>query len=198
MFLSLTPIASKMETMTLTGNNAQGIDVTIKPTFQSKIPEVVVAPVSPFLSIAADHTKPTLKGDVRENDASLPDQDLQRDLNQVTDILKHQVNDNSIASSTNGYQDKPAPEPFANGKSGEILPPASRLKRRLEETKDLIVCPGVYDGFSARIALAVGFDTLYMVRSQTLASTLTRLSCSCKHNFRLVQGLPLRSLAWQI
>ena len=45
----------------------------------------------------------------------------------------------------------------------EFLSPATVLKRRLERTKDLIVCPGVYDGFSARIALSVGFDALYMV-----------------------------------
>ena len=44
-----------------------------------------------------------------------------------------------------------------------IWSPATKLKRRLEDTKDLIVCPGVYDGFSARIALSVGFDTMYMV-----------------------------------
>lgn len=45
----------------------------------------------------------------------------------------------------------------------EFVLPATQLKRRLEDTKDLIVCPGVYDGFSARIALSVGFDALYMV-----------------------------------
>ena len=45
----------------------------------------------------------------------------------------------------------------------EFLSPATSLKRRLQNTKDLIVCPGVYDGFSARIALSVGFDALYMV-----------------------------------
>lgn len=45
----------------------------------------------------------------------------------------------------------------------EVVLPATQLKRRLEDTKDLIVCPGVYDGFSARIALSVGFDALYMV-----------------------------------
>lgn len=45
----------------------------------------------------------------------------------------------------------------------EFLSPATTLKRRLENTKDLIVCPGVYDGFSARIALSVGFDAMYMV-----------------------------------
>ena len=41
--------------------------------------------------------------------------------------------------------------------------PATRLRHRLVSTKDLIVCPGVYDGFSARIALSVGFDAMYMV-----------------------------------
>ena len=45
----------------------------------------------------------------------------------------------------------------------EFCSPATSLKRRLRDTKDLIVCPGVYDGFSARIALSVGFDALYMV-----------------------------------
>ena len=40
---------------------------------------------------------------------------------------------------------------------------ASKLKRMLENTDDLIVCPGVYDGLSARAAMEVGFDALYMV-----------------------------------
>lgn len=43
------------------------------------------------------------------------------------------------------------------------LSPATRLKYKLQHTTDLIVCPGVYDGLSARIAEAVGFETLYMV-----------------------------------
>ena len=29
----------------------------------------------------------------------------------------------------------------------------------------ILVAPGVYDGFSARIALEVGFDALYMVNT---------------------------------
>lgn len=33
------------------------------------------------------------------------------------------------------------------------------------EEKAVLVVPGVYDGFSARIALQVGFDCLYMVRT---------------------------------
>lgn len=47
----------------------------------------------------------------------------------------------------------------------EFLSSATRLKKRIEETDELIVCPGVYDGFSARIALHVGFTALYMVIS---------------------------------
>ena len=41
---------------------------------------------------------------------------------------------------------------------------ASKLRRMLEDEREgLIVCPGVYDGFSTRIALSVGFKALYMV-----------------------------------
>ncbi|CAO1601599.1 hypothetical protein XANCAGTX0491_005253 [Xanthoria calcicola] len=52
------------------------------------------------------------------------------------------------------------------------LNPATRLKHKLRDTKDLIVCPGVYDGLSARIAQSVGFETLYMTGAGTTASLL--------------------------
>lgn len=45
----------------------------------------------------------------------------------------------------------------------DLLPPCTRLQRFLQETDDILVCPGVYDGFSARIALSVGFKAMYMV-----------------------------------
>ncbi|OBT77742.1 hypothetical protein VF21_03851 [Pseudogymnoascus sp. 05NY08] len=37
---------------------------------------------------------------------------------------------------------------------------ATKLKNMIAETDELIVCPGVYDGLSARIALRVGFSAL--------------------------------------
>lgn len=40
---------------------------------------------------------------------------------------------------------------------------ATKLRQKLFETDDLIVCPGVYDGLSARIALDLGFEAMYMV-----------------------------------
>ncbi|KAL8811133.1 MAG: hypothetical protein Q9200_002043 [Gallowayella weberi] len=52
------------------------------------------------------------------------------------------------------------------------LSPATRLKHKLQHTKDLIVCPGVYDGLSARIAQAVGFETWYMTGAGSTASML--------------------------
>ena len=64
---------------------------------------------------------------------------------------------------TNGHLEEPVHEPSEGVPFDDIWSPATKLKRRLEDTKDLIVCPGVYDGFSARIALSVGFDAMYMV-----------------------------------
>ena len=41
---------------------------------------------------------------------------------------------------------------------------ATKLRARLKDPHaPILVCPGVYDGFSARIALEVGFEALYMV-----------------------------------
>lgn len=49
---------------------------------------------------------------------------------------------------------------------------ASKLRRMLKETDDLIVCPGVYDGLSARVAMQVGFKAMYMTGAGTTASRL--------------------------
>ena len=64
---------------------------------------------------------------------------------------------------TSDHQRGSVTEPIKIASFDGIWSPATKLKRRLEDTKDLIVCPGVYDGFSARIALSVGFDAMYMV-----------------------------------
>ena len=47
--------------------------------------------------------------------------------------------------------------------SMHMLAGASKLRRQLRDTSELIVCPGVYDGLSARIAMELGFKALYMV-----------------------------------
>ncbi len=64
---------------------------------------------------------------------------------------------------TNGHQEEVNATPNESTHFDDIWSPATKLKRRLEDTKDLIVCPGVFDGFSARIAISVGFDAMYMV-----------------------------------
>lgn len=55
-----------------------------------------------------------------------------------------------------------------------VIPAASKLQRMLKDTKDLIVCPGVYDGLSARIAMDLGFKGLYMVRTRLESSSQDR------------------------
>ncbi|KAH0844948.1 Carboxyvinyl-carboxyphosphonate phosphorylmutase [Fonsecaea pedrosoi] len=52
------------------------------------------------------------------------------------------------------------------------LTPGRRLRQLLEPGRDIVMAPGVYDGFSARIALEVGFDCLYMTGAGTCASRL--------------------------
>ncbi|OQD78990.1 hypothetical protein PENANT_c068G01432 [Penicillium antarcticum] len=53
-----------------------------------------------------------------------------------------------------------------------VIPAASKLRRMLKDTKGLLVCPGVYDGLSARTAMEVGFKGLYMTGAGTTASRL--------------------------
>jgi 2-methylisocitrate lyase-like PEP mutase family enzyme len=47
-------------------------------------------------------------------------------------------------------------------------PTAASKLRELLAGEDIITCPGVYDGLSARIALNTGFKILYMVSSLSL------------------------------
>ena len=49
----------------------------------------------------------------------------------------------------------------------------TRLRQLLADESKIIVCPGVYDGFTARIALREGFDALYMVGTTLLQHTHT-------------------------
>ncbi|KAH6604404.1 methylisocitrate lyase [Trichoderma cornu-damae] len=48
----------------------------------------------------------------------------------------------------------------------------ANLRAQLAEPGKIIVCPGVYDGFTARMALNAGFDCLYMTGAGTTISRL--------------------------
>lgn len=49
----------------------------------------------------------------------------------------------------------------------EPMSGAKKLRKMLFETDELIVCPGVYDGLSARTAIELGFNAMYMVRQKS-------------------------------
>lgn len=70
----------------------------------------------------------------------------------------------------NGHGSPPTTElPFAA---------STRLRLLLKREGKMIVAPGVYDGLSARVAMNVGFDALYMVTAVSpslLHSTLMSL-----------------------
>ncbi|EIM80822.1 Phosphoenolpyruvate/pyruvate domain-containing protein [Stereum hirsutum FP-91666 SS1] len=49
---------------------------------------------------------------------------------------------------------------------------ATRLRQLLKDPSHLVVCPGVYDGLTARVALSMGFEALYMTGAGTSISRL--------------------------
>ncbi|PSN72819.1 Phosphoenolpyruvate/pyruvate domain-containing protein [Corynespora cassiicola Philippines] len=53
-----------------------------------------------------------------------------------------------------------------------LAPAATRLRYMIKNHDHIIKCPGVYDGLSARIAIDVGFEGMYMTGAGTTASRL--------------------------
>ncbi|GAD97483.1 isocitrate lyase/malate synthase, putative [Paecilomyces variotii No. 5] len=53
-----------------------------------------------------------------------------------------------------------------------MLTGAQRLRQLLDDPDKIVVCPGVYDGLSARLALHEGFDALYMTGAGTSMSRI--------------------------
>lgn len=49
---------------------------------------------------------------------------------------------------------------------------ATSLRQALADPEAFVVAPGVYDGFSARIALGAGFNALYMVSGNASPATI--------------------------
>ncbi|EKJ71959.1 hypothetical protein FPSE_07813 [Fusarium pseudograminearum CS3096] len=64
--------------------------------------------------------------------------------------------------TTNGHSNRHNASSISN---------ATKLRQRLE-SNEILVAPGVYEGFSARIALEVGFECFYMTGAGTVASKL--------------------------
>lgn len=59
------------------------------------------------------------------------------------------------STNTNTITDTPVPL--------RPSPATQRLRDLLADPQRIIVAPGVYEGISARIALSLGFEALYMV-----------------------------------
>lgn len=70
----------------------------------------------------------------------------------------------SVQCQLNGHLTPPRDtDDFSMNDEVEIILPAStRLRNMINHSDKIIVAPGVYDGLSARVALSVGFDAMYM------------------------------------
>ncbi|KAL8661343.1 MAG: hypothetical protein Q9202_005708 [Teloschistes flavicans] len=78
----------------------------------------------------------------------------------------------SNGTLTAGHKDTAQVSAKLRSVTTEWMSGAAKLKHYLNKTDELIVCPGVHDGFSARIAMSIGFDGLYMTGAGTTASRL--------------------------
>lgn len=168
------------------------VDVVLKQASEKQVPGLIVAPASydskigitgaPNVRIESYEvpTPPATKNDplgtdtlfkadsvidTTPTDLKPPGTHTLSGADPLTEKINNHVAENAVSSSSAGFMDKFALPPTTSNGDIENIPASSatRLKRRLEDTKDLIVCPGVYDGFSARIALSVGCDAMYMV-----------------------------------
>lgn len=68
------------------------------------------------------------------------------------------------------------------------FPAVAKLRQRLADESQIIICPGIYDGFTARIALQEGFDALYMVCIYYLPNQTVLLRLCAKIPFSLQTG----------
>lgn len=71
---------------------------------------------------------------------------------------------------------------------------AKKLRQLLSDPNHIVVAPGVFDGFTARLALASGFEAIYMVSSDLL----WRKSSINQHARRPELGHQYLGLAGQI
>ena len=191
MYLALTPSLQHSNGSSISGDPKDGVslNVAVKPLTREMLSEEMnqsladslnalpTAPneVSEVSVIHSDETNTEPKRNI--GTVSIPtDSMLAETITSPTEETEHigQV----LPPGRNSHQDTPALAPITSEinlqvpTDDEYLLPATRLKRQIETTRDLIVCPGVYDGFSARIALSVGFDALYMVRQHRRAISL--------------------------
>ncbi|KAI2635259.1 putative carboxyphosphonoenolpyruvate phosphonomutase [Xylaria nigripes] len=78
----------------------------------------------------------------------------------------------SLEQQTTAQSDRWLTLNDVNSSISEPMSGAKKLRRMLLETEELIICPGVYDGLSARTAIEVGFHAMYMTGAGTTASRL--------------------------
>jgi methylisocitrate lyase len=89
---------------------------------------------------------------------------------QVTDVVQVE----EISSTSQVQIRAPATlDPFA--------PASTRLRHMIKNLDHILVCPGVYDGLSARIAIATGFEGMYMTGAGTNASRLGMADLGIAH-----------------
>ena len=191
------------ETLTVKSQDNAPVDIAVKPSTKDSTNPFVAKPVTPpstppdAENSHKDDIPPKTSDDSAAQQSQSEKPKPRVDIPPTTTQVKTDPNYSAVPASTDGYQDTIAKGPTTSLPEPSLstsISPATRLKHRIQSSDELIVCPGVYDGFSARIAMNVGFETLYMVWFSASIDFHT-IKANVKHR----QGLApqLRSSEWQ-
>ena len=117
------------------------------------------------------------------------DTTTQADLKVLTDSHLHEIASASVVNAEDGQKstdveaptDKPSVAISCPVTVSATDPSSTRLRHMIANDPLIILCPGVYDGLSARVALHVGFKSMYMTGAGTTASCLGAADLGIAH-----------------
>lgn len=119
----------------------------------------------------ASSTEGSVSGDNDSDDSAstAPSENLEEIAEALAEKTKTTIPQISVED-----QDATAPQVNIRAPSvyDPLAPAATRLRYMIKNSDHIIKCPGVYDGLSARIAIDVGFEGMYMTGAGTTASKL--------------------------
>lgn len=113
---------------------------------------------------------------IPEKGTSTPSFEIETEVKPITDALEMAISALEAAPEPTSEIQIRAPATYDPN-----APSSTRLRHMIKNNDHILVCPGVYDGLSARIALSVGFEGLYMTGAGTNASRLGMADLGIAH-----------------
>ncbi len=106
----------------------------------------------------------------------------------VCNVSQQRKNNRQSIQKEDPQKSSTTPAPGSGPASEALKPGQTKLREWIADTKKAIVCPGVYDGLTARIAIAQGFKCLHL-RSAAISLARSGLLVSGESSLEFVMDL---------